>query len=176
MVFKRTIRGIRDKIPAGYVLGRAAGGNGLGARGQGPVQLIKFNPNSSGAIGSSASTSTTATTIAIEIYAGSTMSASEAIGQIIAPVQVTLLVGLPDSYAKAGVASTGTLVLNIRKATAVGGRGSVIGTITFTTSATGVISFLTETVFAPGDRLIVECPAVPDSTLADTTILIVGTL
>lgn len=45
MTTKRTIRGIRDSIPGGYVLGR------IGGLGSGPPSLIKFTPNSQGGVG-----------------------------------------------------------------------------------------------------------------------------
>lgn len=169
MAIKRTIRGIRDKIPAGYVLGRSGSG-----RGQGPVQLIKFSPDSFGAVGGG-SGGGGVTTIAVEIFAGGAMRANEVIGQIIAPVEFTLPAGLAGSLAKAAVASSGTVVLSIRKATAVG-FGSEIGTLTFTTSASGVFSFVSAVSFAVGDRLLIRAPVSVDALLSDTTILIMGDL
>lgn len=172
MAIKRTIRGIRDKIPPGYVLGRAGT---VGSRKQGPVQLIPFIQSNRGGVGGGGSGSGV-TTLAFEFFAGGTMRPNEVVGQQIAPVAFTLPVGLPGSYGKSVVASTGALVLSIRKATAAGGLGSVIGTITFTTSTEGVISFLTATTFAIGDRLLITCPAPANATLADTTILLMGNL
>jgi len=169
MAIKRTIRGIRDKIPAGYILGRLGSG-----RGQGPVQLIKADFNNGRVSGGGGGSGVTS--IAIEIFAGGLMRPNEVVGQIIAPVEFTLPTNLPDSYAKAVVASTGAIVLSIRKATAVGGTGSVIGTITFTGSATGVISFLSDVAFAIGDRLLVTCPSPANATLSGTTILLMGNL
>lgn len=170
MAIKRTIRGIRDKIPAGYVLGRAGSG-----RGQGPVQLIKFNPDSRGNVGGGGSGSGV-TAIAVEMYAGGLMRANEVVGQIIAPVEFTLPATLPDSYAKAVTASTGALVLSIRKATGAGGVGTEIGTITFTNSTEGVIVFASDVAFAIGDRLLVRCPSPANVSLASTTILLMGNL
>jgi hypothetical protein len=172
MAIKRTIRGIRDKIPPGYVLGRSGT---AGSRQQGPVQLIKFTPSRDGGVGGGGSGSGV-TTIAIEMYAGGLMRANEVVGQIIAPVEFTLPATLPDSYAKAVSASTGAVVLTIRKATAAGGVGSSIGTITFTNSTEGVIVFASDVAFAVGDRLLVQCPNPANASLASTTILLVGNL
>lgn len=167
---KRTIRGIRDKIPGGYVLGRLPS-----ARGSGPVQLIKFTPDANNAVGGSGSGSGISS-INIEFFAGGLMRSNEVIGQFVAPVAFTLAVGLPLSLAKAVTASTGAIVLSIRKATAAGGLGSVIGTITFTASVTGVISFASAVTFAIGDRLLVTCASPANTTLSDTTLLFVGDL
>ncbi len=170
MAIKRTIRGIRDKIPAGYVLGRSGSG-----RGQGPVQLIKFTPDGFGAVGGGGSGSGV-TTLALEFFAGGLMRSNEIIGQQVAPVEFTLPATVPGSYARAVTASTGALVLSIRKATAVGGIGAVIGTITFTASADGVFSFAADVAFAVGDRLLITCPSPANATLADVTILLMGNL
>lgn len=172
MAIKRTIRGIRDKIPPGYVLGRAGT---VGSRKQGPVQLIPFIQSNRGGVGGGGSGSGV-TTIAFEFFAGGTMRPNEVIGQFVAPAAFTLPATLPGSYAKAVVASTGAIVLSIRKATAVGGLGSVIGTVTFTASATGVLAFTADVVFAIGDRLLITCAAPANATLSDTTILLMGNL
>lgn len=166
---KRTIRGIRDKIPGGYVIGRLPG------RGSGPVTLIKFTPDATNAVGGSGGGSSVAS-MAIEFFAGGLMRPNEVVGQFISPSNITLPVGLTGSYAKSVVASTGAIVLTIRKATAAGGVGSSIGTITFTGSTTGVIVFTTETTFAAGDRLIIQCPSPANVTLSDTTVVIIASL
>ena len=44
------------------------------------------------------------------------------------------------------------------------------------TSVTGVIAFAADVAFAVGDRLLITCASPADATLADTTILIVGSL
>lgn len=166
MAIKRTIRGIRDKIPGGYIIGRIG-------KGQGPAQLIRADFNNGRVSGGGSGSGVT--TIAIEMYAGALMRANEVLGQIIAPVEFTLPAMLPGSFAIASTASVGTVVLSIRKATVVG-FGFEVGTITFTASNTGVIVFASDTVFAVGDRLLVRAPATVDSSLANTTILLLGNL
>lgn len=166
---KRPIRGIRDSIPGGFVIGRIG-------KGRGAPTLIPFTPNSSGGVGGGGGGGSGATTIAIEIFAGGLMRANEVVGQLIAPVVFTLPATLTGSLAKAVTASSGTVVLVIRKATGVGGLGTSIGTLTFTTSATGVFSFAADVAFAVGDRLLLVCPSPADVGLADTTILFMGNL
>lgn len=160
----RKIRGIRDRIPGGYVIGRT--GKGYGA-----PTLIKFTADAQGGVGGGGGGgSARVRNVAVEMFAGSVMRALEIIGQIIAPMAFTLPSGLAGSYAKAVVASTGTVVLTIRK------NGSSIGTITFTASATGVFSFTADVAFVAGDLLSITVPNPPDATLADTTILLWGTV
>lgn len=165
---KRTIRGIRDKIPGGFVLGRLPA-----ARGNGPVQLIKFTPNASNSINSAVPS--TPSNIAVEFFAGGLMLADEVIGMIVAPTIFELPAGLAGSYAKAITASTGAIVLTIRKATGAG-LGSSIGTITFTNDDDGVFVFTANISFARGDKLLVTCPNPANATLANTTILLLGTI
>lgn len=166
---KRPIRGIRDSIPGGFVIGRIG-------KGRGAPTLIPFTPNSSGGVGGGGGGGSGNTTLAIEIFASGLMRANEVVGQIIAPVAFTLPATLPGSFAESVTASVGTLVLSIRKATGVGGTGTLVGTITFTTSATGVFSFASNELFAIGDRLLVVCPSPADVALADTTVMLLGSL
>jgi len=167
MGIKKTIRGIRDSIPGGYVLGRIGAGSG-------PPSLIKFTPNAQGGIGGGNAARASSRGMAVEFFAGKTLTDGETVGQIIIPVGFTLPLGLLGSYAEAVTASTGTSVLTIRKATVAGGVGASIGTITFTTSATGVLSFAADVSFVPGDRLLVVAPTPADSGLADISILLLG--
>lgn len=164
----RRVRGLRDAIPGGFVIGRIG-------KGKGAPMLIPFTPNANGSVGGGGGGSGVKF-IAVELYAGGLMRANEVVGQIIAPVEFTLPAGLATSYAKAVTASTGVLVLTIRKATAAGGVGSSIGTITFTGSTEGVFSFASDVSFAIGDRLLVQCPSPANVSLASTTILFMGNL
>ena len=83
----------------------------------------------------------------------------------------TLPANLAGSFGSAGVASTGTKVVDIKKA------GSSVATITFTTSATGTLATSGGTAqsFAVGDVLTIVGPATPDATLADISIDLFGT-
>jgi hypothetical protein len=157
----RKIRGLRDAIPGGFVLGRIG-------KGKGPPTLVPFNSRGQIITGGGGSGGVGATKIANEFFAAKTMAINETLGQVIAPVAFTLLAALPGSYAKARVASVGTVVLTIFKNT------TSIGTITFTASATGVFSFTADVSFAPGDFLRVTTGGTVDTALADTTIMLFG--
>lgn len=83
----------------------------------------------------------------------------------------TLPANLAGSFGSAGVASTGTKVIDIKKA------GSSVATITFTASATGTLATSGGTAqsFAVGDVLTIVGPAATDATLADISIDLFGT-
>jgi hypothetical protein len=161
MALPRKIRGLRDNIPGGFVIGRTG-------KGKGAPTLIPFKANSKGVLGGPTAASASANQIAIEIFAAGLLAISETIGQIIAPVGFTLLATLPGSYAKARIASTGTVVLTIYQNT------TSIGTITFTASATGVFSFVADVTFVAGDFLRITTPGAADATLNDVTARLVG--
>lgn len=161
MAKARKIRGLRDAIPGGYVIGRLGKGKGM-------PTLIPLNAKGQLITGATGSGGTGTTKIAIEMFAGAVLGTNETIGQIIAPVIFSLLVGLPGSYAKARIASAGTQVLTIYKNT------SIIGTITFTASAIGVFSFTGDVSFAAGDFLRVITPGTVDTSLYDTTVMLFG--
>ena len=81
----------------------------------------------------------------------------------------TLPSGLTGSYFTAGVASAATATLTIKQ------NGSSIGTINFSTSATGAATFASDVTFAVGDLFTIEGPATHDTTLADVSIDLAGT-
>ncbi len=66
--------------------------------------------------------------------------------------------------AEGGVASTGTPVYSLKK------NGVEFGTVTFTTSATGVVAVPSQTSFVTGDELTIIAPATADTTLVDVGI------
>lgn len=71
--------------------------------------------------------------------------------------------------ASAKTASTGTAVFTIKK------NGSSVGTVTFTTSATGVFSISSPITRAIDDILTIEGPATADATLADISFTLAAT-
>jgi hypothetical protein len=77
--------------------------------------------------------------------------------------------GLGNSRAKAKTASTGTATFDIQK------NGASVGSLVFTTSATGVFTFASTTAFAQGDLLEIIAPGSQDATLADIAVTIQGT-
>jgi hypothetical protein len=94
---------------------------------------------------------------------------------IILRVPVARAVSFPanfsGSYAKASAASTGTVAVDVKK------NGSSIGTITFTTSATGTFASSGGSAqsLAAGDVIELVAPATADATLADIGIVLAGT-
>lgn len=99
---------------------------------------------------------------------GGTVGSDEVIFRFILPRAVTFPAGLAPSQGEAGVASTGTATFNIRKNTVT------FGTMTFTTSATGVMAAASATTFAAGDVLDIIGPTSADGTLADLVFTISG--
>lgn len=89
--------------------------------------------------------------------------------RIIAVRGFSLPSGLTGSRATAGTASTGTAVFDLQKNT------TSVGSITFTTSATGVLAMASGTSWAAGDVLRILAPASVDTTLADISITLLGT-
>jgi hypothetical protein len=82
----------------------------------------------------------------------------------------TLPISLTESYAFAVTASTGTAVFTLLK------NGSSIGSVTFTSSATGVFSFSSAISFALGDVFSIAAPASPDATLASIAFDLLATV
>ena len=71
------------------------------------------------------------------------------------------------SFAVANVAATSSAVLSLKK------NGAQFGTLTFV-GTTGTFS-APATSFAPGDLLEIVAPLVPDATLAQLSITLIGT-
>lgn len=96
--------------------------------------------------------------------------ASSAIARIIMTEAGTFAANFSGSEAKAKTASTGTATVTVNK------NGSALGTVIFTTSATG--SFATTggaaQSFAAADIIEFSFPASPDATLADIAITLRG--
>lgn len=163
-MIRRQIRGIRDSVPGGYVLGRKDG------VGRGPPSLIKASFDADGAIAGGGG-STTSKVMAIEFFCSSTPIPGEVFGQAILPKEFTLEAGLSGSYAIGTVAATGTYSMDILK------NGVSIGTVTWTAGQTsGTFTFASDVGFSAGDLLRVDAPMTGDATLANVTILLYGTL
>lgn len=168
---KRRIRGIRDSVPAGHVIGRMPGKAG------GRPYPIKFSDlienayptRSGGGGGGTASTKV----IVFDGFIADLMTADEVLLQWIAPRLCRLPANLATSYAKARVAATGSTVVTLYKV--VAGVATNIGTITWAGSATvATFSFAADVDFNAGDMLRAVAPASADATLKDTTIMLYG--
>lgn len=93
---------------------------------------------------------------------------SATVGSFIASRAITIPSGATGSVAKSAVASTGTAIYDIKK------NGSAAGTITFTSSATGVFAAASPISLAAGDVLTIVNPASLDATIADISVTIIG--
>lgn len=98
-------------------------------------------------------------------YTG-TVDASDYVFALVTPVAFNLPSGMTGSVAKAKTASTGTATFDVKK------NGTNIGTLTFTSSATGVFALASQTSFAVGDLLEIVGPASADATLADLRVVV----
>lgn len=167
----RTIRGLRDRIPGGYVVGRLPGRS---TKAPGLISLKDIIENAyptRGSVGGSGGT--TSKVIAFETFIAGTMSTLEVVGQWIVPRVSRLPLGLATSFARSKTAATGSTVLTIAKV--VAGVATTIGTVTFAAAAVvGTFSFLADVDFAAGDMIRLTGPAGVDGTLADVTVLLYG--
>jgi hypothetical protein len=77
---------------------------------------------------------------------------------------------LPGCIFTAATASTGTATFTILR------NGASIGTVTFTSSATGVATFASDVSFANGDVILITAPGSQDATLADISFNFTGPL
>lgn len=75
---------------------------------------------------------------------------------------------LTGSVCNAGTASAASAVFTIKN------NGSTIGTVTFSTSATGTISFTADVFFAVNDVITIVAPTLQDTTLADVALNFLG--
>lgn len=101
---------------------------------------------------------------ALSQFVPGVVTASAIVFQYVATEEVDLPSGLAGSYAHAATASTGTVTYVIKI------NGSTVGSVAFTTSATGVYTFLADETLAVGDVLTITAPGgSPDATLKDVT-------
>lgn len=160
----RTVRGIKDKIPEGYVLGRE--------KGDGTPQLIKISsisggPGKKGVDGTNGTNGTDAAKV-VSLFVEGTMSNAELVCAFATVTAFTLPTSLTGSVAKAGAASTADKSFDIQK------NGSSIGSIRFNISATGTFTFASPVSFASGDLLQIKGPTTKDVTLGDVSISLLG--
>lgn len=95
-------------------------------------------------------------------------SGEEVIAHIIT-TNVSFPAGFTGSYARALVASTGAAVYSIQK------NGVQIGTLTFTSSTTGVFAIASPAAFVAGDRFSLVAPNPRNATLSGVSMTVVGT-
>lgn len=157
-ILKRTIRGIRDSIPSGYVIGR-------GSSQDGPAELISLSTLgqkiiATGAVPSAADIPTVPADFGF-FFSGKP-TGSQVIFEIKLPKAITLAANLTGSQAGADTAPTADWTMTLKK------NGSSIGTIKFAATTGAVtITFASTVNFAIGDILQITGQSVADTTLAD---------
>lgn len=107
--------------------------------------------------------------IDIGLFANGMLVDAELLFQLKTTTAFDLPIDLAGSYGIAATASTGTVVISLRK------NGFEFATLTFTSSATGVFSGAA-TSFGLGDVLTMVAPATADATLANISINLKGSV
>jgi hypothetical protein len=106
---------------------------------------------------------------AIAVFSPGSFNSNQEIIGINAVIAFSLAVNCTGSYASLETASTSTAVFKIKK------NGTQIGTITFTSSTTGVFAMASSQTFNPGDLLVVSAPTTVDATASGLSITFAGT-
>jgi hypothetical protein len=106
--------------------------------------------------------------IELAIFAGGVPTDGEVLARIEVGRKFTIPSGASGSFASAGFASTGTATLDIKK------NGASVGSVTFTTSATGTFTMASATTFDPDDLFELVAPGTADATLANISVTLVG--
>lgn len=163
-ILKRTIRGIRDSIPAGYVIGRVSTGDG-------PAQLIDLATLGRGITaaqgGAAASSGTTAD---FGLFFSGKPSGSQIVFEMVMSKAVKLPLHLTGSQALAATAPASTATFTLNK------NGSSIGSISIATgTGIGTFTFAAAVTLAIGDKFQVVGPSSPDASMADIAISFAAT-
>lgn len=157
-VLKRTIRGIRDSLPSGYVVGRLSSQ-------EGPAELIDLATLSHAqvaAVGGGGGGSGGGVADFGVFFSG-----KPAASQVCFEMVMTKAVQLPKNlsgsqFATNTAPTTGNYVFTLNK------NGSSIGTVTFAvTSGTPTVSFTALVPFAIGDKFQIVGQVSPDANMAD---------
>lgn len=106
----------------------------------------------------------------LSVFAQGTLAANETVFRFVVPegVTFTLPIGLVGSKFTSRVASSTTVVLTLYE------DSTEIGTITFTSSSTGVASFTSEVVLTENKTFTVAAGPSPDANLADISLTFRG--
>lgn len=108
-------------------------------------------------------------TIPVNAWIEGTMTASEHVGRWVAPVACKLPSGLTGSFAPAGLTSTGSSAITIKK------NGTSIGTINYTAATTNpTFTFASDVALAAGDVIDFYGAGSADATLGDVAITLLG--
>lgn len=156
-VLKRTIRGIRDSIPSGFIMGRLSSGNG-------PAELISLRGLSqaqSAAGGSSGGGSSGGVSDFGFFFSGKPLGS-----QVLFDMKLSKSIKIPAALFQSAfnvvTPPTADWTVTISK------NGSSVGTIKFAaTTGNTTITFGTGQTFNAGDIFKVTAQSTPDANLAD---------
>lgn len=165
-ILKRTVRGIRDSIPGGYIIGRSSNGDG-------PAELISFKSLGQ-AVVATGTVSPPVTVPPVPADFGFFFSGKPTGDQILFEFQLTKSIVLPASLTGGKFGSnsnpTADYTATLKK------NGSSIGTVKFNGGgATTTITFATAITFAIGDTFQVSGQTVTDTTFGDFWFAFVAT-
>ena len=104
------------------------------------------------------------------LFASGKPGASQTIARVVMPRQVTIPAGAAASRCDVGVNPTAEATLTIQR------NGTPVGTVTISTGGVATFAVAAAVVLAAGDVLSVEAQAVPDATLADISLTLVGSM
>jgi hypothetical protein len=104
----------------------------------------------------------------ITVFFPGSYGSNAVLANISAVRSFTIPINCTGSIATLATASTGTAVFKIKK------NGSQIGTITFTSSGTGVFALASLATFGVGDLLTINAPSSPDATAAGFSVSLLG--
>jgi len=157
-ILKRAVRGIRDSIPAGYVIGR-------GSSQEGPAELISMATlgqkiTQTGAVPKPSDIPVVPADFGF-FFSGKP-TASQVIFELKMPKAITLPASLTGSQAGTNTNPTADWTMTLKK------NGASIGTIKFTAGTGAVtITFSSLVNFAIGDLFQITGQSVADTTLQD---------
>lgn len=159
------VRGVRQVIPPGYILGRL--------RGSGDVELLNLRDLRQFGVATKAEHDQATKKAGFGFFAGGLLDAGETLGTGAWAHEITFSHGDPDTLVTARFAATATAVLLIK--TIVAGVETTGGTITFNAGSTnGVVAFIPALVVPAATQLKLYAPAVADATLAEITGIVTG--
>lgn len=155
-VLKRTIRGIRDSIPAGYVIGRLSSGSGaaelIDLKSLSVAQAAVGGPPVSGGGG----------VADFGLFFSGKPSANQVVFEMVMTKAIILPKNLGGSQFLTNTTPTSNYTFTLNQ------NGASIGTITFAASTgTPTVVFSSLVSFVIGDKFQIVGQATPDASMAD---------
>jgi hypothetical protein len=159
------LRGIRASMPQGYILGRAAGGDG-------EVQLLSLNALRGMGIAAAVDVSKLTSSAGFGFFDEGLYASNEKLGTAVFSRQVTFSNGDPGNIVTCLIPATASAVFNIVS----GAFNTLVGTITFAPgSKTAVVAWVGGSFVLPaGQTMTLYSPNPADTTLADVSGTVTG--